>query len=145
MTEAPPPVDAQPEPLDRPGPLARWVIHPLLFAAFPVVSLFASNIELRPIRGFFEPFVVVVLLTALLTASLWVLFRDFRRAGFAASILVFLFFAYGPFYNSVRGATFFGVVFGRDMYLMPLITVLVVATVMYASRPRSGIAVWTAL
>lgn len=148
MSELPPPVQAQPEPApdaDRPGFLARWVIHPILFAVFPVVSLCASNIKLRPIRSFVEPLVVVVLLTVLLTALLWLLFRDLRRAGFASSILVFLFFAYGPFYNSVKGNTLFGVVVGRDMYLMPLVTGLVVATVMYAWRARGGIAVWTLL
>jgi hypothetical protein len=140
-----PDIPAAPPEADRPGPLARWVIHPILIAAFPVVSLCASNIELRPIRSFTEPLVAVVFLTCLLTGLFWLVFRDLRRAGFASSILVFLFFAYGPFYNSVRGNMLFGVVVGRDRYLMPLVTVLVLSTVLYAWRAKGGIAVCTVL
>lgn len=70
----------------------RWPLHPLLFAAFPILSLFAQNAgqvhlsDLTRLLGF------VLLGTSLLTVVLTLVMKDVRKAGLLASLAVACFF-----------------------------------------------------
>jgi hypothetical protein len=72
--------------------LGRWVLHPFLFAAFPILSLFAQNArevhaaDLARLLGF------VLSGTLALAGLLAVVMRDVRKAGLVASVAVPLFF-----------------------------------------------------
>jgi hypothetical protein len=73
----------------RPFPL-----HPLFFAAFPVLNLWASNIdEDVAFRDVAWPLTISVGAAAGLTLILTPLLRSGRKAGLAATAMVFLFFA----------------------------------------------------
>lgn len=91
------------------GPMRRRLIllHPLLFAAYPVLFLFAANaadqVTLEPL---WLPLGVSVAAAALLTAMLSVLLRDPVRGGLLATLAIGLFFAYGHVWNLV--GTFLG-------------------------------------
>ncbi|MFN2389735.1 MAG: sulfatase-like hydrolase/transferase [Actinomycetota bacterium] len=77
--------------------MKRLVVHPFLIAAYPVLFLFAQNIEKQVTLGtVVAPLVAVLAGTAGLLVVARVVAGDWVRAGLVTSLLVFLFFAYGP-------------------------------------------------
>jgi hypothetical protein len=75
--------------------IGAWVVHPLFFAVYPILALFAQNA--REVRA---GELAALLLAAILGVSgTWLLFalllRDVRKAGLVASLAVLLFFTFG--------------------------------------------------
>jgi hypothetical protein len=70
-------------------------IHPLLFAAFPLLALYAQNVGQIPFHEVLRPLGMALLGTM----AVWLLFllftRHVRKAALAASVVVLLFFSYG--------------------------------------------------
>jgi hypothetical protein len=62
-------------------------IHPLIFAAYFVLSLLGANItQLFPIAGF-RSLLVVLALAAILLVLMRLVFRDWQRGALAASLV----------------------------------------------------------
>ncbi len=77
-------------------PLHRWVLHPILLAAYPVLFLFAANVEDQmTFEALWLPLGAAAGGAAVLLIVGTVLFRDAHRAGIAASVLVAAFFGFG--------------------------------------------------
>ncbi|MFH0777057.1 MAG: hypothetical protein V2A71_00355 [Candidatus Eisenbacteria bacterium] len=72
-----------------------FVIHPFLFALFPVLFLFSHNIEELSARVMIAPATVLILGAFLLWFLLSLLLRDRIRAGLVVSLALLLFFSYG--------------------------------------------------
>jgi hypothetical protein len=76
--------------------LERIVVHPLLFAAFPVLYLFQLNLEEGiTYDDLIGPLAFVVTATASLFVALYWLWRDWRRAGLLSSLLAVLVLSFG--------------------------------------------------
>ena len=76
--------------------LSSAPLHPLFFAAFPVLFLFSQNLEDQVAAdALARPLSVALGGAVLLLTTLLFVVRDVRRAGLAASILLLLFFSYG--------------------------------------------------
>ena len=93
------------------GSLARWlanprqmlanvewqeiIVHPLIFAVFPVLTLYVENVG----EGFLREAVAVGIGALAVTAVLWLLatllIRDGRKSAVIVSVFVILFFSYG--------------------------------------------------
>jgi len=73
-----------------------WPIHPLFFALFPPLSLFANNASLIPLSDLVRPVALVLAGVAVLWAGLWATLRSRSRAAVATSIATLAFFSYGP-------------------------------------------------
>ena len=84
-------------PVGRPAARGRHlIIHPILFAAFPIVFLWAHNVD----EGLdFGDVVGPLLLFVAVAGGLWALLtrvlRDSRRAGLVVSVLALMFFSFG--------------------------------------------------
>jgi hypothetical protein len=69
--------------------------HPLLIAAFPILGLYAHNIDEVPLREIWRPLGFALLGTM----AVWILFslltRHIRKAALAATAVVLVFFSYG--------------------------------------------------
>lgn len=116
----------------RPFPL-----HPLFFAAFPVLNLWASNIdEDVGFRDIVWPLIISVGAAAGLTLILTPLLRSARKAGLAATAVVFLFFAYGAIFRPIEGWTVGGVTIGRRELVLALWIAVAVGAVLLAARAR---------
>ncbi len=76
----------------------RWVTHPVLFAAVPIVSLAAHNAqEISPLAGTRALLILVVgTLLALLVLQRWI--GDKQRCAMLCSLFILLFFSYGHVY-----------------------------------------------
>jgi hypothetical protein len=78
-------------------------LHPILFAAFPVLSLysrFGANIDL-PVTA--VPLSLVLTFTLLLWATLWLLIRQAERVSLLTSGVLLVTFTYGHAYHAIAG------------------------------------------
>ncbi len=116
----------------RPFPL-----HPLFFAAFPVLNLWASNIQEDVAFGdIVWPLVISVGVAAALTLILTPLLRSARKAGIAATAVVFLFFVYGAVFRPIEGWSIGGVTIGRREVVLALWIVVGAGAIFLAARAK---------
>lgn len=94
VVEARPGVDGPDTRPDRPR--RRRVLHPFLFAAFPIVFLLARNTaEDVSASDVLVPLAIALTGTAVLLGILNLVLRDLEAAGLATSALLLLFFSFG--------------------------------------------------
>ncbi len=91
------------------------IIHPFLFGLFPILFLFAHNIDEVPVIDILLPIVAVTLGTSVVFLCLKVITRDYGKSGLVTSLLLVLFFSYGrvssnvaPVLGPVKGTIFLG-------------------------------------
>ncbi|MDP8957215.1 MAG: hypothetical protein M3N24_09720, partial [Actinomycetota bacterium] len=112
-------------------------VHPLFFAAFPVLNLWASNIDEDVAFGdIMWPLIISVGAATGLTLVLTPLLRSARKAGLAATAVVFLFFAYGAIFRPIEGWTVGGVTIGRRELVLALWVAVAAGAVLLAARAR---------
>ncbi|MBI2861407.1 MAG: hypothetical protein HYX89_01160 [Chloroflexi bacterium] len=102
------------------------LLAPMLTGAFSVISLYAQNVDQALLSSAVIPLVVVLVGSLLFALFLRWLLRDNGRAGFLATVWLFLFFLYGHINNLIIGKEIAGFVVGRNLFLMPA-TLLVAA------------------
>jgi len=78
------------------------VIHPFLFAAFPVLFLFAHNLHLFHVSAILAPFVILLFLALLLWIALAFVLKSIEKAGLLISLFLVLVFSYANFSEVVR-------------------------------------------
>jgi len=75
------------------------VIHPILFAIYPVLFLFSYNIHALPFKAIYLP----ILLIPLVVFSIWLVIRYFlkngKKAGFVISLVIIISTFYGHIHN----------------------------------------------
>ncbi len=77
----------------------RWIFHPFLFAIFPVLSAFASNVDsFRPL-SIVRPILVALLLAGGIFLIVRSVIKESYRAGFISTILVVGLLYTGSSYN----------------------------------------------
>jgi hypothetical protein len=70
-------------------------IHPVLFAVFPILALYAHNIDQVPFVQILRPLGLALAATLAVWAVLTLLTRNVRKAAAAASIIALPYFSYG--------------------------------------------------
>jgi len=93
------------------------VFYPLLFAAFPVLFLYAYNINETSISQVWLPLVVSVSAALVLWAVLSLILGSLAKAGLATAIFLVFFFAYGRLYEVLENSRLFTPKHG---YLLPV-------------------------
>jgi len=113
-------------------------LHPFLFAAFPVLFLYARNARYAVTwRDVIGPLAVVLAGTGVVLFLAWLLLgRRLPAAALVTSILVVLFFSYGPVYQAIEGYSAAGARLARHSILLPLWALLAAAGVVAAVRVR---------
>ena len=103
------------------------VVHPFLFAVFPILFLYSHNIERTAITHFVAPAVV----SALSALSFWFLlsyaFKDKQKAGLLVSLSILSFFSYGHLRDAVGDSAFSirGIIIEADELLVLMCSLLV--------------------
>jgi hypothetical protein len=110
--------------LKRPVP---W--HPILFAAYPVLSLYSENTSIVPITDLLIPLGYITLAGAALWGIFSLLVRDISRGALAASVAALGFFSFGPLANVTHQSTdnafaFFGLFW---IWVVPYALVILLA------------------
>ncbi len=104
------------------------VIHPFLFAIFPILFLFSYNKTRMSFGETVVPAVAVFLSACLFLYLLRAIVKDKLKAGVIVSSFLLLFFSYGHFYSALAVV--------RHRYLLPLWVMLFVLVVHWSWRTR---------
>ncbi len=136
MTEAGSEPAAEPGSEPRRSPLPYYA---LLFAAFPVLHLFRTNIDEVSTGQALAPLGLVLGAAALLLGIVWLFLRDIRRAGLLTTLFVVLFFSYGYVADAIEDRELFGVAIGRDRYVLAMWALLAVSGVFLLLRIRRSL------
>ena len=78
-------------------------IHPFLFAIYPVLFLYAQNMDLTPLTEALRPMALAAGLAIPLFVVLWAVLKDGARAGLLVTLTALLFFSYGHFVDVLEG------------------------------------------
>lgn len=115
--------------------MRRLVLHPILFAVWPIAFLYSQNVQEQVPLGTVAGLVaVVVLATVALWGLAWLLCRDLRKAGLIASVVVVLFFAYGHLWRAIAHDSIAGWQYGRQKYALGVWALLAVVGLFAAAR-----------
>jgi hypothetical protein len=104
--------------------LRRFPFHPLLLAIYSALALLAYNIREVNASVVFRPLLFSLALALALLGFFRLAYKDWLRAGLAASLILVLFFSYGHLYEFLKGHPIFGVQMGRYRLLVPVYLVL---------------------
>ncbi|SVC08279.1 uncharacterized protein METZ01_LOCUS261133, partial [marine metagenome] len=110
------------------------IIHPILFAIFPIVFLFSNNIHELKFQEIFLPLLLIFPIVIGLWISLRYILKNALKAGFIVSILLVVFFSYGHIYELFDTITIGDVDIGKSRYLLIPILISLVAGIYYFIR-----------
>ena len=80
------------------------VVYPLLASAYPILALYAINLrEMIPIGQLIGPLVVALAGAAVVMVAVRLVAHDWHQVGMFTTLLVVLFFTYGPAWEAVEG------------------------------------------
>lgn len=123
---------------------STFVLHPFLFALYPVLYLYAANAgEARAVQLWF-PSAVLLGLAGLLWLTGLVLYRDAHRSGVLTSALVLVLCFYGQVSRPLGQVHLLGVTLFRHRLLVPLIVLGLVVLAMVLFRRTASWAPVTA-
>jgi len=80
---------------------SKFPIHPFLFAAFPIIFLYAYNIQETNISMTFKPILFSWTAVALGLSLAALVFRNWIKSGLLISLGVLIFFSHGHFHNLI--------------------------------------------
>lgn len=116
------------------------IIHPFLFAIFPILFLFAYNIGQVSFSEILLPSVIVLVFTTVALFILWlILKRDIKKSAILVSAFLILFFSYGRIYNLIQDWQIGSFMIGRYRYLMIVWAILFITGVYYTVRTRKDL------
>ena len=113
------------------------IIHPILFAIFPILSFFSYNVRELLFEEIFVSLFFVLAFTIGIWISLSYILKNARKSACIISLLLVLFFSYGHVYNLIDNVTIDGLDIGRSRYLLvPFLTSLVVGVYYFIRTNR---------
>jgi chromate transport protein ChrA len=94
------------------------VIHPFLFAIFPIIATYAINMqELLPIH-LLQPLAIILVFTIIITLIAKIVFKNWLKVGLIVSLIIGLVFSYGHIYFQISGFALGDFVIGRHTFLI---------------------------
>ena len=118
------------------------VFYPLLFAAFPILFLYAHNISETSASQIWLPIVISVAANLVLWAVLSLILRSLSKAGLATAIFLGLFFSYGRLYD---GLGYLGAFVPKHAYLLPVMLFIWGYCVYFIGRAKRDFRITTRL
>ena len=118
------------------------VFYPLLFAAFPILFLYAHNISETSASQIWLPLAISVAASAVLWAVLSLILRSLAKAGFATAIFLAFFFSYGRLYD---GLSYLGVFVPKHAHLLPVMLFVWGYCVYFIGRAKRDFRITTRL
>ena len=115
-------------------------LHPLGFAAFPILALIASNLHEISLQSTVRSLVISVLSAISLFLACRLILRDRIRAGIITSLLLALFFSYGHIYSVLENVSLAGIQFGRHRYLVIIYAAILIVGLWLLLRKEANLA-----
>jgi len=98
-------------------------LHPLFVGWFFVLTLFASNIDVLTLPELSLPLLAATAVSFSLTALLYLVIRNIRKASIASTIILMMMFSYGYLYDFLLSVSWLSIV-AHHKILAPLLTIL---------------------
>lgn len=114
--------------------LKRLPLHPYLFVAFQILSIYSINVNEATFSVFIAILCIALLVVGILFFSFQKIVNDSRRLTLVLSANIFLFFIYGRVYDWLLEVSFFGMNLGRNKYLLPIFAVLMISMTVWFFR-----------
>ncbi len=120
------------------------IIHPYIFAIFPVLFLYSHNISQLSFISFSEilvPTAISLGFAVISVVLLWLIFKkNGQKAGLIVSIFLILFFSYGRIYDLVAGFKIGSLGIGRHVVLLGAWLILFVLGTYFTARTKKDLA-----
>ena len=113
------------------------VIHPILFAIYPMLFLYSYNIYNLPLRGLFLPLLVVPLFALALWLVLRFVLKSGMKAGLIVSLIIILVTFYGHIYNLITDSFIEGSELNKILLLGVFLVLLGVGAYYFARTKRN--------
>jgi len=97
------------------------IIHPFLFAAYPIVFLYAHNVQEVASASIYAPMIFALIFAAVLKALFAFALKDKLRSGIITSLFILIFFTYGSLYNYLVSLDLLNI---KHRYLLPILILL---------------------
>ena len=124
--------------------LKSAIIHPYLFAIFPILSLFFRNRTQAGLSEVILPITVFVTLGFLLFRLGKYFFRDKYKSGVAVSFFMIIFFSYRDVYFKTKNLKLGSFVLGTDLHILVAGAMILAASSWGVKRWKSSFPVLTA-
>lgn len=117
------------------------VVHPFLFAVFPILFLYAHNVDFALLNEALVPMAIATGVAILLFLSLRLVLKDKEKAGLLVSLFVLLFFSYGRCSYAMDGFRFVvgEFIIGPDGVLIPAWGILLVLGAHFLVKTRRNL------
>jgi hypothetical protein len=116
-----------------------WVIHPFLFALWPILFVYSQNLEHLSLSQIWTSVLVLLGFTLVFFFLLLVLLRNAMRAGLLLSLFLILFFSYGQAYRILWGGQGGESLTNRQSILMAAWAILYLAGTALLIRIKRGL------
>lgn len=110
------------------------VLHPFLFAIYPVTALLAFNIEVTRLSAAVRPLLFSLVGATILLLIGKFLYKDWHVAGLFTTFALVIFFSYGHIYNEFENIRIFGMAIGRHRYWIPFWVVLFIFGIWWGKK-----------
>jgi len=94
------------------------IIHPFLFAIFPIVFIYTHNIHELPIKFIVIPILLALFVIIVILLLLRLLFKSSTKAGIVLSFVLILFIVYGNLHTELFGFEIAGINIGSNTILV---------------------------
>ena len=111
--------------------LNNIIFHPILFGIFPVLLLFESNMSFTSIWEIILPLVIITIIITISWVFLTKILSNTKKSALVISLLVILFFVYGPAFFAIDDLTINGNDVGRHTYLLiPFLAITILGIIL---------------
>lgn len=121
------------------------VIHPFLFAIYPIFFLFSHNVNEFPANVIYMPLTIVLGFTLLSWYLMSFILKDKKKAGLLVSIFLLLFFSYGHFKGLLAQINFILWYVGTNIALLSICSIILFFGVFFVIRTRRNLDNFTKL
>ena len=112
------------------------VLHPILFAIFPISFLFSINLHTLVLENILIPLSLVLAVTVLLWILLRYIFKSTEKSGLLVSVYLALFFTYGHIFYFIDGSEIGGFEIGRHRFLLITYVAVFIAASYYFTKAK---------
>ena len=112
------------------------VLHPILFAIFPIGFLFSINLHTLVLEDILIPLSLVIAATILLWILLRYIFKSTEKSGMLVSVYLALFFTYGHIFFFIDGSEIGGFEVGRHRFLLITYVALFIIASYYFTKTK---------
>ena len=122
----------------RANPIQYWILHPFLISIYPLLLLYANNMDEVKFTAVIRPLFLCLLGAVIVLGLFFLLLRDTQRAALATSLCLVYFYTYGHIYSYLENIRLLGLSPGRHRILFPVWLILLAIALAAIIRGRGS-------